>query len=223
MRLGLEKLVKARKDAIRSDIVHLGLKTLDAYKADLNAHLPPDAHEHVNSVAPDFVGSIKGLRTVASYQNAVDTELARVQIVLSTLGNRLHANIKTIRESGLVIFDLKALLGKAPDDLAAVLAQRKALEADRQIVIAAPVHPQIQVPAPAAVNAEQAAPYDSGRLIRLGELNDLLAPISLTASGLERLGFATHAVEKNAKLYRACDFPAICAALIQHLTTLRTT
>jgi predicted phage-related endonuclease len=54
--------------------------------------------------------------------------------------------------------------------------------------------------------------------LRLGQINERLAPIALTADGLARLGFAPAATDKSAKLYHEADFPAMCAALIRHVT-----
>lgn len=54
--------------------------------------------------------------------------------------------------------------------------------------------------------------------LRLGQINERLAPIALTADGLLRLGFAPAATEKAAKLYHEADFAAIGAALIRHVT-----
>ena len=56
--------------------------------------------------------------------------------------------------------------------------------------------------------------------LRLGQINERLAPISVTAEGLARLGFAPAATDKSAKLYHDHDFPAICAALIRHVTAV---
>jgi multidrug efflux pump subunit AcrA (membrane-fusion protein) len=53
--------------------------------------------------------------------------------------------------------------------------------------------------------------------LRLGQINERLAPVSLTADGLARLGFAPAATDKSAKLYHETDFPAMCAALIRHI------
>jgi exodeoxyribonuclease (lambda-induced) len=53
--------------------------------------------------------------------------------------------------------------------------------------------------------------------MRLGQINERLAPIALTADGLARLGFAPAATDKSAKLYHEADFPAMCAALIRHV------
>jgi exodeoxyribonuclease (lambda-induced) len=63
------------------------------------------------------------------------------------------------------------------------------------------------------------APADRGApTLRLGQINERLAPVSLTCDGLARLGFAPAATEKAAKLYHEQDFPAMCAALIRHVT-----
>jgi hypothetical protein len=59
---------------------------------------------------------------------------------------------------------------------------------------------------------------DNGARLKLGELNARLAPLSISADGLAELGFPHVATEKAAKLYRASDWPAICAALAKHLT-----
>jgi hypothetical protein len=57
--------------------------------------------------------------------------------------------------------------------------------------------------------------------LRLGQINERLAPIALTADGLAGLGFAPAATEKAAKLYRATDFPLICAALVRHVRAVQ--
>jgi hypothetical protein len=53
--------------------------------------------------------------------------------------------------------------------------------------------------------------------LRLGQINERLAPISLTAEGLAALGITYSATEKSAKLYHEDDFPRICNALVQHV------
>lgn len=65
-------------------------------------------------------------------------------------------------------------------------------------------------PAPAAVAA-----IDNGRYLRLGEINALLG-FTVTTEFLAVIGFAA-TQEKNARLYRECDMPAICQAIIEHV------
>jgi hypothetical protein len=57
--------------------------------------------------------------------------------------------------------------------------------------------------------------------LRLGQINERLAPIALTVDGLMRLGFAPAATDKSAKLYHESDFPAICAALVRHINAVQ--
>jgi hypothetical protein len=79
-------------------------------------------------------------------------------------------------------------------------------------------------PAPPA----QVTPIDTARapsaadeaMLRLGQINERLAPIALTAEGLSRLGFAHALTDKAAKLYRESDFLRICAALQRHITAV---
>lgn len=76
---------------------------------------------------------------------------------------------------------------------------------------------------PAAIAVTQAIPPapvvaaapDNGRYIRLGELNALLE-FDASTEFLAKLGFAA-TKEKNARLYRECDVPAICQAIIEHV------
>jgi len=84
----------------------------------------------------------------------------------------------------------------------------------------------IPEPAPAAQVTPIAAarPADapaSAPALRLGQINERLAPIALTADGLTRLGFAPAATDKSAKLYHEADFPAMCASLIRHIVNVR--
>lgn len=80
---------------------------------------------------------------------------------------------------------------------------------------AGPSNTAAPAPAPNVRPLRQAA--DSSLTIRLGVINERLAPIALTAEGLASLGFQPVATEKAAKLYRQSDFPRIAAALISHI------
>lgn len=133
-RLELDKLVKARKEEIRGEIVAGGITALREHIAQLNAAMPA---AYMPQVPADFAGAIKGKRTVDSLRSAVNDELARAKIAASEIANRIYANLKTIEASGLVMHDDASLVLKAPDDLAAIIATRKAdeqqrLEAERE-------------------------------------------------------------------------------------------
>lgn len=127
-RLELDKLVKARKEEIRGEIVAGGITALREHIAQLNAAMPAD---YMPQVPADFAGAIKGKRTVESLRSAVNDELARAKIEASNIATRIHANVKTLEASGLVVPDAATLVLKAPDDLAAIIATRKAAEQQR--------------------------------------------------------------------------------------------
>lgn len=128
-RLELDKLVKARKEEIRGEIVAGGIAALREHIAQLNAAMPVN---YMPQVPADFAGAIKGKRTVDSLRSAVNDELARAKIAASEIANRIHANVKTLQASGLVVHDAAALVLKAPDDLAAIIANRVTAERERQ-------------------------------------------------------------------------------------------
>lgn len=62
------------------------------------------------------------------------------------------------------------------------------------------------------------AVVDNGATMKLGEICSILK-FNVTAEFLASLGFS-HTTEKNAKLFRQCDFPAICAALERHVNAV---
>lgn len=128
-RLELDKLVKARKEEIRGEIVAGGIAALREHIAELNAAMPA---AYMPQVPADFAGAVKGKRTLDSLRSAVNDELARAKIAASEVANRIHANVKTLQASGLVVHDAAALVLKAPDDLAAIIANRVTAERQRK-------------------------------------------------------------------------------------------
>ena len=100
-------------------------------------------------------------------------------------------------------------------------AQREAAAA---AVAAQAAIQQAAAPAPVAtaapamsVTMHQPRTDDTGETINLGGISDRLG-FSLTADFLSTLGFMPVATVKASKLYRACDFLAICDALVQHIS-----
>jgi len=52
------------------------------------------------------------------------------------------------------------------------------------------------------------------RMVKLGEINAAIAPLSISADGLAQLGFKPTGNDRAAKLYRADDFPRIVQMII---------
>lgn len=106
-----------------------------------------------------------------------------------------------------------------------VKAQREAQEAARAeaekaaaaIVKPDPAPVAVAVTKPAEVQQIEPAQADSGKRITLGQINAVLAPISITAAGLASIGFEPVGRERAAVLYREADVSRICAALVRHL------
>lgn len=125
VRLDLDKLVKRRKDEVREQAVTVAAAELARHVAALNAELAPMA---LRPVAADFAGSIKGLRSIASMQDALDTTLAGAKIAADQQARGIRANVAAFKAQapGLeaLFADLGVLVHKAADDFAAVLGQR---------------------------------------------------------------------------------------------------
>ena len=53
--------------------------------------------------------------------------------------------------------------------------------------------------------------------ITLGDIKAKIAPLAIDAAGLSELGFNHVGTDKNAKLYREVDLPAMLVAMMAHL------
>lgn len=136
-RLELDKLVKARKESIRVEIQQGGVKALAEHVAALNNRLGAN---YMPTVPADFGGVMKGLKTIASLRNAVDTELARAKIEASAAADKIEINLNALPElsDGFALFpDLATLVLKPADDFSAAVTLRvsdhkQKLEAERE-------------------------------------------------------------------------------------------
>ena len=73
VRLDLDKLVTRRKTEVREDAILAARRALDAHIATLNAELEP---MRLPAIAADFAGAIKGKRSLASMQKALQVGVA---------------------------------------------------------------------------------------------------------------------------------------------------
>lgn len=58
-----------------------------------------------------------------------------------------------------------------------------------------------------------------GATLKLGQINERIAPLTITGEGLERLGFKPVGTDKSAKLYAASQLPDMCRAMGRVLKT----
>lgn len=140
VRLDLDKLVKRRKDEVREQAVTAARRALDQHIAALHAELAP---MRLPLVVADFAGAIKGLRSIASMQDALDTTLANAKIAADGGARVIRGNVAAFKAATgddralqALFADLGQLVHKAADDFAAVLDQRitkhRADEAERE-------------------------------------------------------------------------------------------
>jgi len=235
-RLALDKLVKSRKEQIKELAVAERRQKYAEHLADLNAEL---GDVNISVPPPDFAGAIKGLKTIASLHNALDTALANGKIAADSAAKDLRTKLDWYKPHadayGFLFRDLQQIIQKPADDFQlAVMAridEHKRAEEAKEKAKAVPIAPTV-TPETTAIQ-EQPAPWIAPASIvpsrgpvpagaptlRLGQINERLAPITLTADGLASLGF-TAETEKSSKLYHEAQFPQICEALIRHLTSV---
>jgi predicted phage-related endonuclease len=124
-RLMLEKVVKARKETIRVEILQAVKDKAAAHIAALNARL---GKPYMPAIAADFAGVMKNKRTIASLRDAVDTELARFKIEANAVADRIQINLGVLRELGaahaFLFADAPSIVLKAADDLRALVKLR---------------------------------------------------------------------------------------------------
>jgi len=228
-RLELDKLVKSRKEQIRNDIVWGAQTDLRDHVAKLNARI---GRQLVAMPSADFGGVIKGKRSLDSIKASVDEELARVKLAANDVADRIEINLKKLTVENEFLFpDLASVVTKEADDFTNLLAMRVNAHRDAEEIrresaqadAIAAAQVAAQVVQKASRPAIKVEPVTSERLVKLGEIQSLLAPIQITADGLAQLGFPHVDKDGASKLYRADSFDDICQALIQHLQTVSST
>lgn len=169
VRLDLDKLVKARKESIRVEIVDEGRKALREHIEALNTRL---GKAYMPAVPADFAGAIKGKRTVDSIRDAVGTTLANAKIEASAIADRIQINLNTLldqaKDHAFLFADTSALVLKDSEHVAVLVKSRIAehqqaeaarLEAERERIRA-----EEQRRAEAAESAKAAMAAEAQRL-----------------------------------------------------------
>ncbi len=143
VRLELEKLVKARKESVRGEILTSVQSALRKHIQDVIDGFP--AGVRLPQVNADFAAAMKGKKTVTSLNDAVAGELARVKVEISRLATGIHASIKVLhaeQEGFESLFpDWPTLVLKDAEDLRLLVRaritehkaeQQKKLDAERE-------------------------------------------------------------------------------------------
>ncbi|HGM6620260.1 TPA: YqaJ viral recombinase family protein [Pseudomonas aeruginosa] len=124
-RLELDKLVKARKEARRLEIKTKAEQALREHVDTINRRL---GKVQLPTIAADFAAAIKGKKTIASLQDAADSELARAKIEANTIAEKIEGNLASLRElardHAFLFSDAQQLVLKGNDDLVALIKVR---------------------------------------------------------------------------------------------------
>lgn len=244
-RLQLEKLVKARKESIRTELVTAGQNQLNEHIKAINADLGVVS---MPAIAADFAGAVKGKKTIDSLKNAVDSELANAKIKADGVAREIRANLKTLDEIGaehrFLFNDLQSIITKPADDFANVVkmrvsehqqAEAKRIEAERERIRAeeqakaereaqaklSAQQAQVTQPEPVPQPTQTSAPA-TAKTEQMGEatltidmINERLG-FTVNSEFLAQLGFEPEQVGKFKK-YREHEFLSMCASIVRHV------
>ncbi|MEE3504884.1 YqaJ viral recombinase family protein [Pseudomonas sp. 10C3] len=124
-RLKVDKLVKAQELQVKVNIKNKAEQALADHVAAINKTL---GRIVLPAVTSDFNGAMKGKRTIASLQDAVDTELSRAKIDASQSADCIRLNLSSLAELAadyaFLFNDIQQLVVKANDDLVSLIKVR---------------------------------------------------------------------------------------------------
>ena len=128
VRLGLEKTVKARKEAVKIERINKAKSDFAAHVAALQSEI---ADVRLTVLAPDFGGAIKGLKTLSSIDNAIGVAMANAKIAADQQAADVHAKLVWFGENATeyrsLFPDLQQLIGWPFDGFKQAVTARIAL------------------------------------------------------------------------------------------------
>ncbi|SFV12658.1 YqaJ viral recombinase family protein [Pseudomonas sp. OV546] len=210
-RLKVDKLVKAQELLVKTNIKQKAELALADHIAAINKTLGKVTLPHVVS---DFAGAMKNKRTIASLQDAVDTELARAKIDASQAADSIRLNLTSLAELAVdhafLFSDVQQLVTKANDDLVTLIkfriaehqkdeqakADAKRIAAEQEAQRLAAIKPEPVVEKVAAPEPVRATPVQTA------------APVAQATKPV-----TSHAVEQVALQANVTDFEALIKAV----------
>ena len=118
VRIKLEKIVKNRKEQLKAEIVTDGKIKWRDHLLQIEEEIKP-----INLTAfpsPDFVGAIKGLKTIISLRDAIDTTLANAKIAIDSEAREIRKKLNWLSENSsgyeLLFPDIQQIIWKPFED-----------------------------------------------------------------------------------------------------------
>ncbi len=151
-RLTLEKLVKQQKENIRAQNILATQRMYAEYLKSLGiTELNQDYSIRLDFPKPDFGGAIKGLKSLISILNALDTMLAQEKINASNRVQDIRSKLNIYEQEGkahaYLFPDLGEMLKKPVDDFLVTIKHRISMAKEKERFHAMNQPPAIQ-PAP---------------------------------------------------------------------------
>jgi putative phage-type endonuclease len=243
-RLMFEKIVTKEKEARKLAIIQAGRDAITIYVTTLNNQMD---RSYLQVLSQDVAAVTKGLKTIESIKNAVDTEVSRIKIELNRIAGKIKANLETLKslsEFAFLFSDEATLVFKEPEDMAAIVTNRINSHNEKEAArFAEKVAAEQARAEQERIRAEEATKLAVQRVqaetiapLPVAEISEVRTVTRAPQSGkminlgelCRRLGFLVTAdflstfgfeatIERNSKLYREADFTNICQALIAHL------
>jgi len=127
-RLALDKLVTKRKDERRTEIGNNARRAVQDHVRAINETLGEHGLQVPSTLIADLQAAIKGKRSFASMQDAVDAVATNAKITASQAADRIRANIAILAEhpdhATLFADRVQLCANKAPEDLRNLVAAR---------------------------------------------------------------------------------------------------
>ena len=243
VRLDLDKLVTRRKTEVREQAVDRARAAMEQHVAAINAEIAP--MRLLPGTRGQFAEAIKGKRSVASMQDALDSVLAAEKIVADNQARAIRANLTAFKDRAagfeFLFADLSTVVHKGPDDFALLVQSRidaheaaevvrerqrkEAAEAAARAVQQAAAPPPAPTAAPAATpSPAAAAPAPLANEPATLKLGDICARLGFTVTAAF-VGDTLHikpaqAVGNRPGLYTASQFARICEQLVSHVSAM---
>lgn len=174
-RLDLDKLVKAMKENRRTEILNSAAAALQAHIAAINKRL---GQCQIHSFRADFAGAMKGKRTIATLQDAADSELARAKIEINEKAEAIICNLENYREYAagfeFLFSDLQDIINKQDEDFCSLvrmrIADHTAAESEKLEAERARIRAEEQAKAEREAKAQQDAEQEARREAETEEL-----------------------------------------------------
>lgn len=126
IRLTLEKLVKSQKETIKKNIIDAAFMLCADHANNISSEFKNISFIHLVTFISrqNFETACKGLRTLSSLHNAVDTEVAAIKIKLDDLARVIRKNIAQLPDDLSIFRDLQSIVTKPEEDFKLLVESR---------------------------------------------------------------------------------------------------